>query len=180
MKPEFSRLVAVDRVPPQGLIEHISADEDERRGLAKRFGLLALSELSATLKLEPWRRGGIHVSGALDATVDQTCVVSLDSFTSRMAIDLSRYFSGAPQPGPAAAVHSVESLEDDEPDVISGGSIDLGEIVAEELGLALDPYPRKPGIEFSPPPAGPEDEPNQGPFGDLTSLRAIDERKRRQ
>jgi uncharacterized metal-binding protein YceD (DUF177 family) len=43
----------------------------------------------------------------------------------------------------------VEELEGDEPDIVNGGAIDLGELAAEELALNLDPYPRKPGAELA-------------------------------
>jgi hypothetical protein len=34
------------------------------------------------------------------------------------------------------------------PDEIVNGKIDLGAVVAEFLALGLDPYPRKPGVDF--------------------------------
>jgi uncharacterized metal-binding protein YceD (DUF177 family) len=176
MSPEFSRLIPVDRIPPEGASEHIVATEQEREALAARFGLLAVQALSAQMQLEPWRRGGIKVSGRFDARVTQTCVVTLESFEEVLREDITRYFAGQNAPGPAAVTHSVESLEEDEPDVISGGSIDLGELVAESLGLALDPYPRKPGAEFT---TGPHDEknPSPSPFAALERLKNAPKRK---
>jgi len=50
----------------------------------------------------------------------------------------------------------------------AGGIIDLGEAAAEQLALALDPYPRKPGSSGVP--ETPEQEAG-GPFGRLASLR---------
>ncbi len=38
----------------------------------------------------------------------------------------------------------------DPPDPIVNGRIDLGQLAAEFLALGLDPYPRKPGVEFAP------------------------------
>ena len=35
------------------------------------------------------------------------------------------------------------------PDEIVNGQIDLGALTAEFLALGLDPYPRKPGVDFS-------------------------------
>jgi uncharacterized metal-binding protein YceD (DUF177 family) len=176
MRPEFSRLIPVDRIPPEGASEHIAATEQEREALAARFGLLAVHALSAQLQLEPWRRGGIKVSGRWDASVEQTCVITLEPFEEVLREDITRYFAGQNAPGPAAVTHSVESLEEDEPDVISGGSIDLGELVAESLGLALDPYPRKPGAEFNP---GAHDEkiPSPSPFAALEPLKNAPKRK---
>jgi Large ribosomal RNA subunit accumulation protein YceD len=176
MSPEFSRLIPVDRIPPEGAREHIVATEQERGALAERFGLLAVRELSARLQLEPWRRGGIKISGRWDARVKQTCVVTLEPFEEILREDITRYFAGQNAPGPAAVTHSVESLEEDEPDLISGGSIDLGELVAESLGLALDPYPRKPGAEFSSS-ALDEKNPAHSPFAVLKPLKNAPKRK---
>jgi hypothetical protein len=172
MMPEFSRLIAVDRVPPEGMTEHLSATPEERQALAKRFGLIAIHELSALLQLQPWRRGGIKITGKLNARVEQTCVVTLDRFQETLTEELTRYFAGQNAPGPTPAIRSVESLEEDEPDVISGGSIDLGEVVAESLGLAIDPYPRKPGAEFTSQFASDR----SGPQSPFTALKALKRR----
>ena len=99
MSPEFSRLVPVDRVPPEGSSEHIAATEEEREALARRFGLLAIKDISAHLQLEPWRRGGIKVSGRWDARVEQTCVVTLEPFEEVLREDVARYFAGQNAPG---------------------------------------------------------------------------------
>lgn len=172
MTPEFSRLIAVDRVPPEGLTERIEASEDERRALARRFELLAIRELTAVLELAPWRRGGIKVKGRFDARVEQTCVVTLDPFEARILDDITRYFAGRNAPGPTPVVHSVESLGEDEPEVIKGNAVDLGELVAESLGLALDPYPRKPGVEFSSLRVEDEKSADRNPFAALQSLKS--------
>lgn len=148
MTPEMSRLIAVDRVSPGGMTEHVIASDGERSALAARFDLVAIKELTGLLRLEPWRRGGVKLTGRLDAVIVQTCVVTLDPFEAAISDEIVRYFAGHNEPGPAAAVHSVESLEEDAPDVVTGGSIDIGEVLAEALGLAIDPYPRKPGAEF--------------------------------
>jgi uncharacterized metal-binding protein YceD (DUF177 family) len=171
MTPEFSRPIAVDRVPPEGTTEQISATEDERQALAERFGLIAIHDLSALLQLQPWRRGGIALTGRLEARIEQTCVVTLEPFQETVKEDITRFFAGQNAPGPRSVVRSVESLEEDETDVISGGSIDVGEVVAESLGLALDPYPRKPGAEFISSAAETEKEKPQSPFAALKSLK---------
>lgn len=178
MSPEFSRLIAVDRVPPEGLTERIEANEEERRELARRFGLLAIRELIAVLQLAPWRRGGVKITGRFDSVVEQTCVVTLDPFEARISEDITRYFAGQNAPGPTPVVHSVESLGEDEPDVISGNAVDLGELVAESLGLALDPYPRKPGVEFSAASAEDQKTEARNPFAALQSLKTDPKSKR--
>ena len=138
--PELSRPLLVDRVPRKGSHEHIKADEAECAKLAKRFDIPALHKLSARLLCTPWRGGGIKVTGTVEADFEQRSVVSLELFASSSQFQLERFFL------PANKLD--ENIEDDA-DPISNGVIDLGEIVAETLGLELDPYPRKPGESFS-------------------------------
>ena len=55
---------------------------------------------------------------------------------------------------------------------LTGDSLDLGEIIAEELVLSLDPYPRKPGIALETGPGGEAGEPRpSGPFEALAALK---------
>lgn len=172
MTPEMSRLTAVDRVPPGGMTEHVVATEGERQALAARFDLVAITELTGLLRLEPWRRGGVKITGRVDAVVVQTCVVTLEPLEAVVKDEVVRYFAGRSAPGPAAAVHAVESLEEDA-DEVAGGSIDLGEVVAEALGLAIDSYPRKAGAVFGSgsAPAGGSDH-QSSPFAALEQIRA--------
>jgi uncharacterized metal-binding protein YceD (DUF177 family) len=148
MAPEFSRPLALERIASTGTEVTIEADAEERAALARRFGIAAIHALSARFVAMPWRRGGVEVRGEFDAEVELMSVVSLEPFISRVGESVVRYFLAETAPGHHPSVLNVESLEGEEPDVVSGGSIDLGEIAAESLALALDPYPRKPGEIF--------------------------------
>ena len=65
----------------------------------------------------------------------------------------------------------IITLDDESPDLIENGQIDLGQYAVEQLALRLDPFPRKPGAEFVQPP-----EPAEiSPFAVLKQLRASDE-----
>jgi len=172
MTPEFSRPMPVDRVTAAGLEETIEASGEERDALARRFDVPAIHALTAQFTAMPWRRGGIEVRGHIEAEVEQVSVVSLEPFSTLVRDDVVRYFQADNAPGHRPTVLSVESLEDEEPEVISGGSIDLGEIAAESLALALDPYPRKPGEVFSFDAAEePEQAGRDNPFGVLSRLK---------
>jgi hypothetical protein len=41
----------------------------------------------------------------------------------------------------------VSAETEDPPEAVTGGMIDLGETAAQQMALALDPYPRAPGAE---------------------------------
>jgi len=57
--------------------------------------------------------------------------------------------------GGGGRLQAVEALNEDDAPLIVGQSIDLGELVAQELGMSIDPYPKAPGATFAPPgPAG--------------------------
>jgi hypothetical protein len=144
-KVEFSRPVRVEPLPRDGLEWKIEANEAERAALAKLNGLPGIARLSASFRIDKWRRG-VRVEGDLSALVTQTCVVSLEPFDTEIDEPIEVKFL------PAGA--KASESEEDEPDELVDGSIDLGVVASEFLTLALDPYPRKPGVAFEPPGAG--------------------------
>ncbi len=143
--PEFSRPLDVTRVPPQGSIERISAEPRECIDLAQRFGLPALHSLEAELRVSRWRGEGLKIKGRFTADIDQTCVVSLDTFRSLLADEFESYFLPA---GNSAGTGSAV-IEEGDAEPFENGIIDMGEAVAEAVALALDPYPKKPGVAFA-------------------------------
>lgn len=138
------RPVDVMNLPPQGLQIQVVATADECVALAKDLKLPAIRSLSGDYKLSGSAKG-VHVAGRVKAAITQTCVVTLDPFDSTLEEDVEVDFaesSGMP-PEPPTEVHEYEP-----PDEIVNGHIDLGAITAEFLVLGLDPYPRKPGVDF--------------------------------
>ena len=141
--PEFSRPLDVTRVPAQGSTEKISAEPQECADLARRFGLPALYGLEAELKVSRWRGEGLKIKGRFSADLDQTCVVSLEIYRSRLTDDFESYFL------PAGSSAGAVLIEEGDAEPFENGIIDMGEAVAEAVALALDPYPRKPGVTFA-------------------------------
>ena len=140
--PEFSRPLLLAKVPRKGSHEHIKAEPAECLALSKRFAIAQLFSLDARLVLSPWRGGGFKIAGTVDAELEQISVLSLEPFRARIQARVERYF--LPEGSSTEAEH-------DDADVIEQGQIDLGEVAAEALALELDPYPRKPGEEFTAP-----------------------------
>lgn len=161
MIPEFHRPVAVERLPAGGSDHAVEASAEECAALARRMGLPALLALSCRFRLTPAARRSVLAEGVLAARVTQLCVVSLDAFDA----DVSERFR-------LRFVPEGELQEDDDPDsddevAITGGMVDLGEAAAEQLALALDPYPRKPGSAAPDPDAAAP----LSPFAALARLR---------
>lgn len=169
---EFSRPIAADQIGPQETEREIVANAAERARLVERFGLLALDRLTATLSLKRGRGRLIQVEGRFEAEVVQACVVTLEPVRSR----LSESFSVAFGTGSAAEVGVVViGVEDeDPPEELIEGRIDLGETVAQQLAVALDPYPHAPaaGKKAAAPEQGAADaEKTANPFAVLAPLR---------
>ncbi len=163
----WSRTVLWRDVPTRLELE---ADEATRANLARDLRLEALSGLSARLDLRPWL-DGIELTGRLHATVTQICGVSLEPFDSVIDEPLLIRFVpvGSPNaPPPPEDEVEVDLEADDPPDVIAGDSIDVAHYVVEHLALAIDPFPRKPGVVFAPPP----EETPASPFAVLAALKA--------
>ncbi len=143
---EFSRDFDVTGLGNGETVVEIAADAGERAALARRFGVAGIESLAATVRLE--RDGdAVRLSAHFVADVVQSCVVTLEPVASRIAQDFGALFAPA-----AEAVGTVEVAavgDDDLAEPLSGDTIDLGEVVAENLGLNLDPYPRRGGVVFS-------------------------------
>lgn len=161
MTPEFSRPVTLDHVPAGGQSLSLAASEEERAALARRLGLLGLLSFTGELQLRPAPEGCVLVTGRLAAKVDQACVVSLEPVRQRVAEEVAwRLLPDGMEP----------SDGDDDPDDIpaEAGVVDLGEALAQQLSLALDPYPRAPGAVL---PAEAGDGGAHGPFAALAKLK---------
>jgi uncharacterized metal-binding protein YceD (DUF177 family) len=149
--PEFSRVVNADTVQRKEVVEVIEADEAERRKLAERLELEAIDSLKARLRLRRVRGGQmVRVAGELDADVVQTCVVTLDPVRNHVHDTFEALFapeSLVPDPGDEVEI-DLAGLEEDVPEPMVNNRIDIGELTAQHLSLALDPYPRCPGVEL--------------------------------
>ncbi|MFY8151631.1 MAG: YceD family protein [Hyphomicrobiales bacterium] len=147
--PAFRRLYDVSRLPAGGDLEALEASSEEREALARRFGLDALHALTAKLKIARATAAAIKVSGEARAEIAQTCVLTLERFGSALAFPVEEVFRTAR--GGGGRLQAVEAFDDDGAPLIVGQSIDLGELVAQELGMTIDPYPKAPGAAFEPP-----------------------------
>lgn len=168
MTPEtvgpLSRLVDVMRVPPRGQDVHVEATAEECAALARDFGLPAIQSLSGDYHLKTSAKG-INVKGVIKASITQICVTTLEPFDSAVEEEVEVDFA---EPSGMPAEPPTDINEYEPPDEIVNGQIDLGALTAEFLALGLDPYPRKPGVDFDY--RDPADE-KDSPFAALNKLR---------
>lgn len=179
--PEFSLLLSMDEVPPNGKTLRFEVDESERVALATRFDLLALNRFSGTIHVKPWRRHGLVVEGQFEADLVQACVTTLEPLDAHLSESFNLHFlplDMIERDAAAAAKREivVDVESEDPPEAIEGGRLDVGEVMAEQLSVAIDPYPKKPGAAFIPEEAS-EAEPARlrpNPFASLEKLKKKD------
>ena len=162
--PEFSRLVPVARLGAGVLRRQIEANPAEREALARRLGLLALDELSATVELRRANGEMILLEAEFAARFVQECVVSLEPVPGAVAERFSLRY------GPAdPAEHEIVLADDEEPlEPLDSDAIDIGEAVAQELSLALPEFPRLVDAVVE---TGDTAAPGPGPFAALARFK---------
>ncbi len=160
MTPEFHRPLSLDRIGTLGLDMTVEAKPAERTALAERMNLPAVLTLSCVFHLIREGRDKVLARGVLRATVTQICVVSLEEFDAAIEDVFQVRFV------PAGEESEDVDPESDDEIPFEGNMIDLGEAAAEQLGLALDPYPRMPGMEMP----EIEEDPEPHPFAALRRL----------
>lgn len=164
--PEFSRLIDLRQITAAPVT--LEADPAERTALAARFGLVALDRLSATVALTA-EGNTVTATGRIVANWVQPCAVSGEDLPQRADEPLTLRFVSA-----AAKTYADEEIEltaaDCDEIEYSGTSFDLGEAVAQSLGLAIDPFACGPQAEAARQRAGIVSEGAAGPFGALAGL----------
>jgi uncharacterized metal-binding protein YceD (DUF177 family) len=147
--PEFSRTILADKVGTDETVQTIKAKPEERAKLAERLELQSLGNLSATIRLRRIRGGKmIRVVGQLEADVVQTCVVTLEPVPNHVSDEFETIFAPAHLIPAVAPEVEIDAEAEDPPEPLIDNRIDLGELTTQHLSLALDPYPRSPGIDF--------------------------------
>lgn len=167
MEPDrpWSVPVRIEEVPETGLGMHLSADKDMREKIARIADVLALPRLEADFMIT--RRGrGLRVVGEVSATVEQTCVISLDPIENRITEPVALIFEPAADSDLTGLARGEP--EGEPPELLQGDCVDLGALATEFLLLGIDPYPRKPGATFAPPAAAAA---TDGPFAALAALK---------
>lgn len=150
-----------------GVKRTLTPDAATRARIARALDLASLDAVEAEVNLVP-TAAGWTLSGHVRAELAQTCGITLEP----LPLTIDEAFSvQLAEPVDEESDEIIITLEDESPDVVEDGQIDLGQYVVEQLALHLDPFPRKPGAEFVQPP-----EPTEiSPFAVLKQLRPSDE-----
>lgn len=154
-RPAFSYAVKVGHISANPVTVHVEADARERAALAQLWKVVAVEELAADMQIGRWKKDGVRLKGKVKARLVQACVVTLEPVESVIEEEFEQIFvpEGSKLARMVTGGETAEMVLDpdgpDAPELFVGDTIDAGETVAEFVALGIDPYPRKPGVDFS-------------------------------
>jgi uncharacterized metal-binding protein YceD (DUF177 family) len=153
-KPPFSYPVKVGNISANAVTVTLEADARELEALARFWQVDAVKSLTAELQVARWKKDGVRLKGEVKTDIVQSCVVTLEPVESTIRENFEQIF--VPEGSKLARIVTNDAAEmvldpdgPDLPEAFSGDTIDVGVVVVEFAALAIDPYPRKPGIEFA-------------------------------
>ena len=144
--PEFSRFLTIEEMH-EGEIK-LQATEQERAELSKRFDIENIEKLEVNTLISGGRASidsnNITLNVSFTAVIIQKCVATL--IPVRNEINSSFVFElGVVNSNNADTTDLLDDFKYDEVDfanVDADGGVNLGELVAQYLGIEIDPFPR--------------------------------------
>ncbi len=160
----LTSLIRVDRLHADRETRYqFVASDAECDELAQRFGFVTVSVLSADLYIVKSARDCWDVRGRLSASVIQACGVTGDPVPETVDFPIEeRYVRSAGDPAEVEV-----RLDDAEP--LQDGAIDIGEMLAQSLSLAVTSWPRAP---HAPDILNADESLSDHPFAGLAALKS--------
>lgn len=159
---EWSDFINADRIDNKPIRTKIEASEEQCKNVAMRANLPAIDALSADLTIEREQAGRVvHVAGRFNASVTLVCSITAEEFEYSIEEPVEGWFED--KESTVSFLKAVKERdvqqqkggveveitpEEEDPEEIINGQIDLGELVVQHLILAIPPYPRKEGVEY--------------------------------
>jgi hypothetical protein len=153
LRSPVSFVANVARLPQKGLPVAVEADQRQREALAAEHELLSVESYRAELLVAPWKRNGVKVTGRVEADITQACIVTLEPVTAHIdepveALFLPEQSKLGREGFDGGGEIILDADGPDSPETFSGDTIDVGALAEQFFGLAIDPYPRKPGASL--------------------------------
>jgi len=148
---KYVRFINVEKLGRDPITFTLEPTEDERADLAKRLEIVAVTSLKASGELTRLeKRSRIELTGRLKAETVQSCVVTLEPVTQKIEENFTVCYTFNKADITLEDAEYVVGLEEEDlPDLIVDGQIDVVQAVMEQIALALEPYPRAKGAENS-------------------------------
>jgi len=172
LPPPIARLYDLNRLSEAGYEAAIELGPDELAKLAQWVDVIGVNTFEGRVSLTRLSSTRFNYAAELKAEIVQACTVTLEPVLASISLDFTRELHLVPQVKKMidySGELSVAAGEDDMPEEIDSTRFDLAAPLLEEFSLAIDPYPRAPGVAFDAPEAAKDDREN--PFAILGKLK---------
>lgn len=171
MQNLFSYPLIVDELSAATKKYHLEAAKNELPYVTEILKVPTVKSLSAELNVKLDKKNHrLNVWGEAKADIEQTSVISLDNFINHYQTEFEVEFDTKLTPQDLKEMDA--DIDDDVPDIILDGKINLADIAMEQIALIIDDFPRKKGEVFAFEPEFDEQEPpKQNPFAVLAQLK---------
>jgi hypothetical protein len=145
------RIYDLDRLSEAGYETEIVLNDVQRRELAGWVDVVGVNKFEGRVSLRRLSASRFAYTAHLDADIVQSCTVTLDPVYASISIDFTRSLLLVRQVKKVldfSGELSAAAGEDDVPEEIDSTRYDLAAPLLEEFSLAIDPYPRAPGVAF--------------------------------
>ena len=180
MSAELEYLISITRLPSPSETIKLPTHDEELISAAKACDVTAFENLEAVFRFKRWRKHGITVYGKFSAKLVQECIATLEPVSTRIEEQFERQFL----PEHSSDYKSPEIIDgeiildpeaEDSPDILENDTINLWDVLIEELILVINPFPRAVSSEnesdnLADQASSQTAEPTHKPFSDLKTL----------
>ena len=140
--PPAKLLPSGDRDPNASIFVTLNTDVHDLDGIASRLMVPSVQSISADIELyrQMKQNSLIMLQATFTAQCHLQCGVSLEEFPVTMRDTLTQQFT--------TQEIIPTSEEDDVPEHITDGTLDIADVLLQLVAISIDPYPRKPNIEL--------------------------------
>lgn len=188
---EWSIFLETEDIDESGIDMDVALPDECKESICQRLNLQSIKSLKANLRFERHAvNKAVHVEGSITADVEQKCVVTMEPVCEQVTDEFEAWYSDKGQTVSFAKARRERMSaqeqdeqpvleEEDDPESIVDGKIDIGELIVQYFSLALEPYPRIAGARGNfgdPLEDAPEDTYNN-PFAALKDWKSSEKKR---
>lgn len=171
-QPPIEKIYDLNRLSEAGYETTIALGPEEREKLAAWVDVSSVNRFEARISLRRTGSTRFTYTADLEADLVQPCTVTLEPVSSNISMEFTRSLHLVPHVKKMVDFSgelSPVAGDDEVPEEIDSSRYDLAGPLLEEFSLAIDPYPRAPGVAFDAPEEV-EEQP-ESPFAVLGKLK---------
>ena len=148
MQKDFSYPIEIKDLSQNEQTYKIQANVEECKMLASILKVKEVKSFCAQINLKMnYKKNRLDIKGCVDSLLTLESVISVQNFDKAYQAPFEYYYDTS------LSYQDLKELNyginDEAPDIIENGKIDLGQIAIEQLALILDDYPKMEGEQFS-------------------------------